>query len=620
MPSGNKKKILLIPPKKNLVVNALRTLGDNEFVWCYFGENISTALEIEKIVGKNGLRLNLGKKIQEKARKLKEQYIDYIGSLSGKFNSLSWWTSSVSEKNPLVSKTFLNSIYISIAQDYLNSSQNFKNFVFFIESSGLKKSFLKNLSKFNDYEMIAFESVFNSQIESINHNLKMFLIKLWFIFESLNRICISKFFFSVYTGQKDSSKGLTLIHTWIDNRSFTPEGKFRDSYLGELGSKLKEKGENVVIVPYVLSDISYRKALKKMKLTRENFLLPYAYIRIRDVFSIILRIIFTSTSAEFSPFGEIEISDLLLEDLKRDKIGIRQPRDFILNRVVREWKKSGIPIKYFIYPFENQTWEKSYSLAIRKLYPEAKMVAFQHAATSIMSLNYFFSSSESKIIPLPDKIITSGRYNEKKFIESGYDSNKVFSGGAIRFASLLEKPKIRLEKTAISEKFTVLVTTSISPIEATELFWKALKAFGGCNKYNVIIKCHPVMPYHKFAKDLGNEKLPENFEISSRPIPELLRESNVLLYTSSTTCIEAIALGVPVIHLESDFVIDIDPLDFTLEFRDSVNSPEELKKNIGEIGTKDRNRFLIKQKMGKKILNELFGEVNDSVYDLFLSK
>jgi hypothetical protein len=127
------------------------------------------------------------------------------------------------------------------------------------------------------------------------------------------------------------------------------------------------------------------------------------------------------------------------------------------------------------------------------------------------------------------------------------------------------------------------------------------------------------MPFQKFAKDLGKFDLPVNFSLSQKPLTQLLEKSHFLIYTSSTACIEGLAMGVPVIHVESDFIIDIDPLDFSPEARESVRSPADIKKSVDLIVAKNQGKILEKQKISKKIVRELFGEVNDNVYDLFLN-
>ena len=217
-------------------------------------------------------------------------------------------------------------------------------------------------------------------------------------------------------------------------------------------------------------------------------------------------------------------------------------------------------------------------------------------------------------MPLPDRMVTNGRYTKNVFIESGYPKEKVVQGGAVRYTYLLE-PKKTTERQK-RDKPVILVTPSIK-FEAVELIWKVLKAFEQRDEYKILIKCHPDMPFEKISEHL-NVKLPEHFTVSDRPVAELLRESDTLLYTCSTTCTEAIAAGVPAVHVESDLSIDLDQLDFDPGIRPSARSPEEIVKCVEAVISMSKRELSKKRKMWKRVVKELFGAVDNSTYRLFL--
>ena len=107
--------------------------------------------------------------------------------------------------------------------------------------------------------------------------------------------------------------------------------------------------------------------------------------------------------------------------------------------------------------------------------------------------------------------------------------------------------------------------------------------------------------------------------MSDRSVADLLKGSDVLIYTYSTTCIEAIAAGIPVVHVESDLMVDLDPLDFNPEARLSARNPEEIVKCIEEAIAMDEKELSRKRKMWGDVVRNLFGGVDNSVYRLFSS-
>jgi UDP-N-acetylglucosamine 2-epimerase len=162
----------------------------------------------------------------------------------------------------------------------------------------------------------------------------------------------------------------------------------------------------------------------------------------------------------------------------------------------------------------------------------------------------------------------------------------------------------------------ILVTPSIDKNESVELIWKVLTAFGQTNKYKFILKLHPLNPYHNIARNLGI--LPKHFTISDKPVSELLKETDVLLYTSSATCIEALSLGVPVLHIKSDFIIDRDNLsDFPSSIRRSAENKDDIIRMTQEILETDEKELLEQRAIGEHVVSEIFGPVDESVFDLF---
>jgi hypothetical protein len=607
------RTVFLATPTKDSAKKILKKIGNNEFEWAFFGKSFSHAIEIEDLLGGFGKKFESGDKLQEIARELRQPYIDYIGKLSIENHSLTWWLSSVSEKNPFISTSFLNICYTKLALDFL---EKFKKpyFVLFVEDRALRTTIFKNA----DCRVELIESKVRQLKERGRKIIWTFLIKGWFIWSTLYKVAISKYSFNKEKILR-SKTPLTLIHTWIDGRSFDLKGNFTDSYFGDLFHRLKDRDRKVVIVPSVLGKFSYRKALKLMENSDAEFLPPYCFISIFNVLSAaITTAIKPHRINRFHLFSDLDISDLLKSDFEKDRENIRTASNLLLYDIVRAWNKKDIKIDSLIYTFENHTWEKVFCIAFKEFYPKTTIIGYQHSVLSRMLLNYFYSSNERKIIPLPDKIITNGKYPEKILKESGYPKQTVVCGGAIRYVNLLKEINTHKEdKTrGKTQKWTVLVTTSIDRREASELIWKSTKAYEDTDEYNVIIKCHPVIPFKKVVRALGNFNLPKNFSISQKPVAELLETTHALLYTSSTTCIEALTVGVPAVHVESDFIVDIDPLDFSPNSRKSARSPSDIKKSVDSILSEDKRKLL--QMEGVKTVGELFGEINDQVYDLFI--
>ena len=594
----------------------LRQLKGSDFRWAYLGEDVAKAITIEQQLKGTGQRIEIAEELQKVAHSLRQPYIEYIGKLSLQNNSILWWVGSLSEKNPWISKTFLYACYIRLCQNLLNSSGQ-ETLVFFGENKALRKCLVKNASASHKGEILHLESLTHTIFEALRKTLGIVLYKGYFVLSGIYRLLLARYYKlnQIPGGKIAEGNGLVFLHNWVDQRSFDTNGEYSDSYFGELAHHLKNKGGNVIIVPYILHTVSYRQTLKKMRRSSENFLVPESFWKISDIFRILVKTTANVPAKRAYPtFEGMEISEPIYDDLRREWAGIRTASSLLHYEVVKHWKNARIPIDTFIYTYENHVWEKAYCMAFREFYPSTKIIGYQHATVPKMLLFYFFSQDELPLLPFPDKVITNGRYIERLFKESGYAPEKVVCGGAIRYEGMKKERKVAIKKGTSNP--VILVTPSIDKNESIELIQKVLAAFGQTDKYKIILKFHPVIPYPSIAKDLGI--LPEHFIISDKPVSELLKESQVLLYTSSATSIEALSVGVPVLHIESDFTIDRDDLsDFSPSIRKSAKSKDDIIRMTEEILKTDEKELSKQRVIWEDMVSEIFGPVDERVFDLF---
>lgn len=571
---------------------------------------MSKAVSINEIIADKGQRLETSEMLQEAAKALRQPYIDYIGKLDIENNSLTWWASSVSEKSPYRSKNFLYVCWIKIFQDILKKYPK-DSIVFFVEKKAVRNAILKNAS-IDDFEVI--EDYEESTQEVINNLKDLIFYKGWFWLSNVYRVLIARRFYREQRGIRPRQP-LVLINTWVDERSFDNKGSYHENYFGKLPDYLKKSGKNVIIVPHILTTGPYRKILDDMSKSKDVFLLPHSLLSIQDITSVFFSTLLNMPKKlDFPKFEGMDISDVIHDGLKNDWVGSYVAFDLLNYRFIQRLKEKRYSVDTMLYPYENQIWERVLCTAMREFFPQTYLIGYQHSSISRMYLNYFISRMETATIPFPDRIVTNGKYPKDLFVKSGYPLKKVVRGGAVRYTYLLES---RIRARHREGGPVILVTTSIGMFEATELIWKVLRAFEHRKEYKILIKCHPDMHFEWISEHL-KIKLPDHFIVSDRPFADLLKGSDVLIYTYSTTCIEAIASGVPAVHVESDLTVDMDPLDFNQKARLSARNPEEIVACVEEAIAMGEKELLGKRKMWRGIVKNLFGSVYERIYRLFL--
>lgn len=571
------------------------------FPWVYLGEDAIQATNIEHRFPSK--RIEIGDKLQETAASLRQPYIDYIGQLSLAHNSLLWWISSLSEKNPWTSKTFLHVCYIKLCQNIVSKQQ--EDLLIIAKSHALRKALAQNLQNAQNIES------WEDTLQGIKNVAHTTIRKLHFVVSSIYKTLLAHHYKLKQIAVVDG-EGIVLLQNWVDQRSFdVANGKYHDNYFGELASYLRSQGQTVITMPLIRYNMPYRQTLKRLKQISGRCLIPEAYLTMPDIGTIFIRALLPIVGLRNYPrFEDLDISKLIIDDLNRNREGNDPVYNLLLYKAIKRWRKADISVSHFIYAYENQTWEKACLSALRKFYPNIRVTGYQHATVPKMLLNYFFSKAELPVMPFPDRVITTGRYTERLFKESGYAPTKVVCGGALRYNQVQQRQQSKqTNTTGDGGRHVILVTPSIDNNEVIELVWKVLQAFGQCPQYKVIFKFHPDYPYSSIINRLGT--FPNHFVVSDKPVSELLLESGVLLYTSSTTSIEALALGIPVLHIKSSLNIDRDNLSDFPNARESISDPENMAQVVDKILS--RSRFA-----QPKIVLEMLPPARKSTFELFL--
>ena len=617
--SISKNNVIICPPTKRSIRKIAKVIGNDDYDWAYLGEDVTNALAVEEWVGARGKRIDISERLQETANSLRQPYIDYIGRLSVKYNSMLWWAGSLSEKEHYISKTFLCSCYTKVALLLLESHKQ-DNLILFVENRALRLILVKNILEIFGDGVMHLELKYSHMLESLTDRMEFVIKHGWFAINNIYRTLLTKHLY--HLNQTESKNNLVLIHAWVDQRSFTINNEFQDAYFGMLGKYMTEKGRNVAIVPYILHTVSYAKTIKKLMNCKEHFIIPSAYLKISDIIAVLRKTLKKPKRKSCPLFENMQISDIIHLDRINDWKDARLASNLLLYYVVKNWNNQILSIERFIYPHENQTWEKIYCIAFREFFPETNVLGYQHSTVSKMYLFYSVSKNEREIIPFPDVIITNGKYFKDILVDSGYESEKLVIGGAIRYEYITDmiKQPIQSKNHDDSEKrVKILVAASIDKNESCELLQKVLGAFGNHNIYDIILKFHPLMPYQKIANELHITALPEHFVISTESINILLNESDILLYKTTSTCVEALATGVYPIHIKSSYVIDSDILDgVSGEIHTSVKTEDELLSSVKELSKMDSDELLKRRIAGKSIAKDFFGAVDENVYDIFM--
>jgi hypothetical protein len=552
------------------------------------------------------------------------RYIAEWGKAAG--DDERWWLEGVAEKNPYVSKTFQWLVWSEAVTEAVRGvGSEVDRIVLLAEPEALRADIAARVQDLGGWRVerselpgLRFGSAVAAAIEFIArrgyfvlvHTYQWVLARLIYRMQSappLRRLLAA-------------GRPLSAVYTWIDPRSFDARGQLRDSYFGDLHRYLADVGDSPVLVPMVLRTMPYRKALMRLRRLDHPVLVPHAALSPADIFGLTLGSIRPPALPRPIPkFRGHDISALVLADSRTYWVRANAAAAArVLGRATARWRKAGINFSRAIYPFENHAWERGLTLAWRRVSPTTRLVGFQHPRPARLLLSYHLGPAEDTRAPLPDRIVTSGELASKLLAAWGLPSDRLLTGGAIRQADLLRRtagPTPQPRASTAPPK--VLLAMPIGLDEAAEALMISLEAFGGRPQYRLVVRCHPSNPLPKVLGALGISELPSGAVEGAGDLADLLSCSDVVVYTTSTASLEAVASGVPVVHLETFSTLDMDALEQEPGARPTVASADELRFAVASI-VADRERFVRERwPLWQRLVAGYFAPVGEETYRAF---
>lgn len=411
-----------------------------------------------------------------------------------------------------------------------------------------------------------------------------------------------------YLKRLDRHEPVTLIRTWFDLRSRKEIEAGRDVFLGPLPGYLKRRGRRVLYYGGVTNiDSEFDTIESDLRRVRAFPVLPeVALLSSFDRWAIALRALLLHRRIRLAPVNSVAGVDVTvvlrnyltkryaLEGLRKNQISL-----LALRRLFKTFD-----VEEIYMPFENNSWQKLLSRTARERKPPIPTRAFQHAQVALNSTRLFLGRKEAEAAPMPDRIFTLGAYTRDFLVNrKRYPAERTIPACALRQDRL---PSTNGHRSGRRQLLACLWTRRRS----AELLRFLTAARLSEAEWSVCVRPHPVQPLERIQKRLDGP-LPSAFHVSSSTLLDDLEHSDVVLYSGTTACLDALAVGLPVVNVEFDDFITPDPLFDFDTFKWTVRSPAELAGVLREIAALPDGEFMRRREAGKRFVSEYFYPVND---------
>ncbi len=561
---------------------------------------------------------------RQKKEIILRDYLNIIGEIAvWNSDNILWWASNISSKNRF--NSVLGTQYFMLMKCLESiSSLHSDQTIFIVCPSWPITVAVSAIYRNRDVNLMILARPWQGLRERVQGRLSSLLLVIRGAFVVLGRILEARCFYRS-TRTSLSKEPVYLIKSFSYRKSFHDSEGFQDPFFGQLAGYLSGElaGKDSVLTLAVALD-DRRECYRLMRRSGENPVEPLeSYLTFKDLLGGVYKIIAGVHLRSFRLSGELmannqDVSSLFSECLAcgGGQVDLYQYlHKSAGRRIAATHKIIGCAIT-----FEGNPWEKMFIAGLHEWDKEIPVYGYQHAVVPQAAAGVFVTDSElTANIPLPDFILTTGPIPAaiiRRFSRVG--NRRVFAACALRH-DYLEKLDL-LPRPLPNVNPSILVALEgvkdVLPMVRYILKQSLLNP-----NIHFVVRAHPVFPFTKFLRMMNTDVLPGNIEISkNRSVREDVSASHVVLYWGTTISIEALMMGIPVIHFDRGDSISYDPL-FDLDFfKWTVYDGVNLAETVAIIKNLSAEEYELEQNLAKHYVKEYFKSVSHCAMAGFLAR
>ena len=513
--------------------------------------------------------------------------------------SIDWWVSSPASRNTLASPLFHYCCSIALIQELLQKEEAISEIV--TDS----KPFKKILERAFSHHGVDLKVTF------VRPHMKQFLRKIIWPFYSFLATPFKQlllFFGAKRTRplQKDLLNApLTLLDTFVN-----PGHIERDRYYpGVIDSLSGLEKESVCFVPliYGFPPSQYLTLTKRLRSSERNFILKEDYLKLVD-YLYAWGHFFRIRALRIGPrlFREIDISPLVQEEISSGREFDSSYAALLNYRFAMRLRNSGVRLRAVIDWFENQIIDRGWNAGFRRFFPKTPIKGYQGFFASPYYLCMYPTTFEyeSKVIPNQIWVIGPGLVEPVKKFCPNLD---VKVAPALRFKKVWEERRFFPEKN----KFTILVALPMMKHEAMHIMTLLRHVRGKIGKnVRFWIKPHPTMQGPDLQAQLS-ENWEGELEILDEMFNDCVEKSDLLISNASSTCVETLAKGIPVIIVGNRSGLTDNPIpeNVNKDFWSVCFSQDEIIRAVQSFQARAGEKGTDKEIYGTEVRKEFFEPV-----------
>ena len=400
------------------------------------------------------------------------------------------------------------------------------------------------LKKFYDFSKEGVE------IHCSKNKLRQFSRTLFPLRNFVRSFCFVVFMFFAKQKRNDNeliNKDIILLSTNILKGSIEKNGtNYSDRNFPNIIDFIpREDRDRIVFLPqFPGGPRPFNKTFGHLRKNKQSFIIKADYLQLKDyldAFSYPFRI--NIRDIDTVKFLKFDITQLIVREYWQLIYDFKIIESLLNCKIFKRLKESGIEIYSFIDWYENQLSSKGLIYGFRQSYPESKIIGYCGIIDSASyRINLHPSEYENKQKLLPHQIKVLGGDTKDDFMEFTKNIN-ISSAPSLRYKYIHEIDSF--DKG--SSGFTILVALPIFKDQSKNILSileASLRQLEEIDNLRIHIKVHPTQSPETYNSFSSIES--ETCRFIDGNFFDCVKSADLLVSAASTTCMEALAIGVPV--------------------------------------------------------------------------
>jgi hypothetical protein len=486
--------------------------------------------------------------VADRVRVLYNEMIERLSA--GNENSIDWWVSGIASRNTYTSSLFLDCCYAVLVRELLEDGE--------IEEITVdSKPLLRVITQLCEKKkvrlrIISRASFFQPIFLLLTGVLKYFKA----IILHMYRYWLCRFRYP--TNREPLPANCTLIDLFILDQSFAG-GKFRDRYYNDFGGFLTDKDrESHVYIPTLM--VRFRNMIGIMRAVRSSdkrFLIQEDVLKAGD-YAYAWAYPFRSLHLfpKKTVLDGIDVTPILRRAWREQHFSGSSMDALLKFQFARRLRERGVSIRLVIDWFENQDIDKGSNAGFRRFYPDTPVIGYQGFDTQKYYLCVYPTNAEYRSGVLPHCVAVCGRslIEERKQFCPDLD---------VKMAPAFRYMRVWKERTGRkkSEGSRVMILLPLEMESAADIVRSAIELPGVLPSGSIRfwLKPHPAARLETVLHRAGLS-LPPELQVIEGDFSEYLEQMDVLMGNTSSTILEAIAWGIPVVIIGDRHGITRNPV------------------------------------------------------------